>query len=147
MSLHIDHPALSDRRSPNLRMTEDEFVAWCDEDSRAEWVDGEVIVPSPANIGHVRLNTFLISVLNCFVNRRGLGEVFGPEYQVRLGKQRRRRTPDVLIVSKGHESILRRTTSRARRTSSSRSSRPTANREIGARSITSTSAPACANTG
>jgi hypothetical protein len=37
---------------PRQHMTEDEFVAWCDEDVRAEWVDGEVIVMSPANRMH-----------------------------------------------------------------------------------------------
>ena len=33
---------------PGHRMSEDQFVVWCDEDTRAEWVDGEVIVMSPA---------------------------------------------------------------------------------------------------
>ncbi len=28
-------------------MTEDEFVEWCDEDIRAEYVDGKVIIMTP----------------------------------------------------------------------------------------------------
>ena len=30
-------------QTPPRRMTEEEFVSWCDEDTRAEFLDGEVI--------------------------------------------------------------------------------------------------------
>ena len=33
-------------------MTEEEFEAWCDEDVKAEYVDGEVIVHSPLSTRH-----------------------------------------------------------------------------------------------
>ena len=49
-----------------LRMTEEEFVAWCDEDTKAEWVDGEVIVHSPANLQHVDLAGFFLILVRLF---------------------------------------------------------------------------------
>ena len=30
-----------------LKMSYEEFLQWADEDTRAEWVDGEVIIPMP----------------------------------------------------------------------------------------------------
>ncbi len=94
-------------RTPSrLRMTEDEFVAWCDEDVKAEWVDGEVIVHSPASTRHVRLAKFLLKVLDDFVAYHDLGEALGPELQIRLGALRRRRVPDILFVAKARLAII-----------------------------------------
>ena len=81
------------------RMTEEEFVAWCDEDIKAEWVGGEVIMHAPANVRHVDLAGFLNFILRGFVTSRNFGAVYGPELQVRLGSLRRRRVPDLLFVS------------------------------------------------
>ncbi|HVA45567.1 MAG TPA: Uma2 family endonuclease [Pirellulales bacterium] len=86
------------RPHPVKTMSEEEFVAWCDEDTRAEWVDGEVVVMSPANLVHCKLNRFLLSVLGDFVDARSLGEVVGTEFSVRLNSKRRR-LPDVLFVA------------------------------------------------
>ena len=65
--------------TPHLRMTEEEFVAWCDEDTKAEWIDGEVIMPSPSNLQHVDLAGFLNLILRMFLTYRGLGVVYGSE--------------------------------------------------------------------
>ncbi|HQU43811.1 MAG TPA: Uma2 family endonuclease, partial [Pirellulales bacterium] len=75
---------------PGRTMTEEEFIAWCDEDTRAEWVDGEVIVMSPASWIHVKLSRFLTSLLGDFVDARSLGDVGGTEFSVRLNSGRRR---------------------------------------------------------
>jgi len=91
---------------PRRRMTEDEFVAWCDEDVKAEWVDGEVIVHSPANVRHVELAGFIVSVMRAFAEQRDLGRVLGPEFQIRFGPQRRRRVPDILFVAKARLDII-----------------------------------------
>lgn len=92
---------------PRLRMSEEEFVQWCDEDTKAEWVDGEVIVASPASIQHVRINRLLVQVLGPFVTRRGLGEVFGPEAQIRFGVLRRRRVPDLFFIAAARLNLLK----------------------------------------
>lgn len=95
--------------TPHLRMTEEEFVAWCDEDTKAEWVDGEIIMPPPANLQHVDLAGFLNCILRGFATSRGLGAVYGPELQVRFASLRRRRVPDLLFVSAARMNILKTT--------------------------------------
>ncbi len=53
---------LDGRPIPRVRMTEREFVAWCPEEVRAEWVDGEVVMMSPANAEHVDVTVWLTRV-------------------------------------------------------------------------------------
>ena len=90
---------------PPGKMTEDEFVAWCDEDTRAEWVEGEVVMMSPANTEHARLAGWLYRLLGDLAERNGLGEVFF-EHQVRFAAQARRRVPDLVFVSKDRLDLL-----------------------------------------
>ncbi len=87
---------------PPRRMTEQEFIAWCDEDTRAEWVDGEVVMMSPATNKHDDLIGWLLAVMRPFVEQRVLGAVRGPEFAVRLGDPPRRRVPDVLFAAAKH---------------------------------------------
>lgn len=89
-----------------VRMTEEEFEAWCDEDTRAEWVDGEVVIMAAANYEHVALTTWLVAVLRAFADRKKLGELLGPDFQVRLGNQRRRRVPDLLFVDNSRRNLI-----------------------------------------
>lgn len=102
----IDDDILPGKRHPGRRMTEAQFENWIDEDTRAEWVDGEVIMMSPANRDHSDIARFLVGTLAEFVQLHDLGEVYGPEYQVRLTNPRRRRTPDVLFVAKRRLEIV-----------------------------------------
>ena len=95
------------RVRPSLRMTEEEFLAWVDEDARAEWVDGEVIVMSPSSLRHVRLANWLVRVVSEFVERKSLGEILGPEFMIRLGAQRRIRVPDLLFIANDRLNLLR----------------------------------------
>lgn len=103
----IDDVFPADRVVPApARLTEDEFVAWCDEETLAEWVDGDVIVMSPADVEHNRLRAWLEGVLGALAETGGLGTVVS-ETQVRLGKLRRRRTPDISFVAADRVSIIR----------------------------------------
>jgi Uma2 family endonuclease len=85
--------------------TEEEFVAWCEEDVRAEYVDGEVIVHSPASSQHERILMFVGTLITMFTSRHGLGTVLGSNTQVRL-RPRLRRIPDLTFVAKGREDII-----------------------------------------
>lgn len=53
-------------RPAGRKMTYEEFLAWCDEDTWAEWVDGDVIVFSPAPRQHQEVVDFLLSVLGLY---------------------------------------------------------------------------------
>jgi len=82
------------------RMTYEEFLAWADEDTWAEWVDGEVVMMSPVNARHQDIADFLISIVRSFVEQRGLGIVLSAPFQVKLAQSGR--APDLLFVAKGH---------------------------------------------
>jgi len=85
---------------PDKKLTYEEFLAWCDEDTWAEWVDGEVVMVSPASERHEELRGFLEAVLRIFVEQRGLGRVLGASFQMRLPEPvRSGRQPDLLFVA------------------------------------------------
>jgi len=91
---------------PSRRMTEEEFLAWCDEDIRAEWVDGEVIMMPPPSYQHVALQSWLANVLGLYVEKHDLGTLVGPQYQARLPERPSRRAPDVLFVAKDRGRLI-----------------------------------------
>lgn len=92
---------------PPGRLTEEQFLAWCPEDARAEWVDGDVIIMSPCSYHHVNIVGFLGALLREFAERRELGVVLGPEFAVRLTGPDRRRVPDLLFVARDRTGLLR----------------------------------------
>jgi len=82
------------------KMTYEEFLAWTDEDILAEWVDGEVVMYSPASRQHQLLVGFLEKVLGMFVEQRNLGIVLSAPFQMRLEDSGRE--PDLLFVAVDH---------------------------------------------
>lgn len=86
---------------PAERMSETEFDRWAQTiQTRVEWVDGEIIVMSPAAKIHDELFQWLMRILADFVEERDLGQVAGPEFVVRFAIQKTRRIPDLMFVSK-----------------------------------------------
>jgi Uma2 family endonuclease len=83
------------------RMTEAEFDAWCTPDTRAEYVDGKVILMSPVVPEHGKLDRFFIALLTLFLELRPQGELVGPEVQARL-RPGLRRVPDLFYVTREH---------------------------------------------
>lgn len=59
-----------------VSMSEDEFVEWCDEDFRAEYVDGKVIIMIPESVRGERMRWTIGTILGLFVEHHDLGEVF-----------------------------------------------------------------------
>jgi len=80
------------------KMTYEEFLEWADEDTWAEWVDGEVIMLSPASPEHQNLCGFLGTVLRLY-EVRGLGMVLSAPLAMRLEHGRE---PDLLFVATEH---------------------------------------------
>ncbi len=58
------------KTAPPRFATEDEFEAWCDEDTKAEYLDGEVIVMTPASTVHNSGETALGNLIDMFVKKK-----------------------------------------------------------------------------
>ena len=88
------------------KMAYEEFLAWANEDTLAEWVDGEVVMYSPASDRHQDLARFLTSVLGIYVETHSLGVIRPAPFQMKL---ERGREPDLLFVASGHLARLKET--------------------------------------
>jgi Uma2 family endonuclease len=84
------------------RMSYEEFLDWCDEDTLAEWVDGQVILTSPASYRHQTVADFLVKTLGIYVEQRCLGVVISAPFQMKLTAARSGREPDILFISQEH---------------------------------------------
>jgi Uma2 family endonuclease len=80
-----------------MSMTFEEFLAWADEDTYAEWVDGTVIALPPPTVQHHRLLMFLASLLNMFVSMHALGEMIMAPFLMKLSWPPRARMPDLIL--------------------------------------------------
>jgi len=89
------------------KMTYEEFLAWADEDTLAEWVDGEVVMTSPASQKHQLIANFLERLLGLYVEQQGLGMVLSAPFQMKLPGSGRE--PDLIFVAAQHVDRLRRT--------------------------------------
>lgn len=81
-------------------VSEEMFDRLTDEDTKAELIDGVMVVHSPASLRHDEVSGFLRSLLLGYVSERGLGAVFGPDSVVRLGP-RRKFAPDLYFLTTG----------------------------------------------
>jgi Uma2 family endonuclease len=87
---------------PDRKLSYEEFLAWCDEDTWAEWVNGEIVVVSPASDRHQDLASFLIAVLRIFVEALNLGVLRPAPFQMKTGPGLPGREPDILFVAREH---------------------------------------------
>lgn len=97
---------LGGRLVPGVRMSENEFHAWCHEDIRAEWVSGQLLLLPRSTIAENELTLWLSCLIRWVVSARN-SYVLGLKAQIRLTKVRQRRTPDVLFVSSSRRRIIK----------------------------------------
>jgi Uma2 family endonuclease len=90
------------RTPPPGKMTYEEFLAWADEDTRAEWVDGEVVLLSPSSNRHQMLAGFLTALLRTFSETHQLGTVLSAPFQMKTGPDLPGREPDILFIAREH---------------------------------------------
>jgi Uma2 family endonuclease len=100
---------LERREPPPGRLSYEQFLEWADEDTWAEWVDGQVILmPVTVAERHAAILMFL-SGLFAHVTRFGaLGSAYTEPFQMRLRRQRRGRSPDLFFVLPQHRDRMRR---------------------------------------
>ena len=102
-------------------MSYEEFLDWCDEDTLAEWVDGEVIMASPASAVHQTLVGFLLKILDTYAEQRELGQVIAAPFQMKTGPELPGRDPTCCSSPGRISDASRACTWTAPRTSRSRS--------------------------
>jgi len=101
--------AVKSKDKPKSKISYEDFLAWCDEDTWAEWVDGDVIMVSPASKRHQSIGSFLESLLRLYVESRNLGEVLRAPFQMKLGEDMPGREPDLLYIASSHLDRLKNT--------------------------------------
>jgi Uma2 family endonuclease len=84
---------------PPMKMTYEEFLAWADEDTRAEWVNGEVVFMGQVSKLHQIVGGFLINIISFFVEAHQLGQVFYESFQMKTGDNLPGRLPDIIFVA------------------------------------------------
>jgi Uma2 family endonuclease len=81
-------------------MSWQEFLAWLDEDIWAEWVNGEVLIMSPASNLHQDLVGFLSALMRFWAEAFDLGVVRTEPFLVKLPEPLPARSPDIIFVAK-----------------------------------------------
>jgi len=81
------------------KISYEQFLEQIDEDTLAEWVDGEVVYLSPARLEHQDIAGFLNALIRAFVQRHNLGYVVSAPFQMRLLRSERGREPDLIFVA------------------------------------------------
>ncbi len=87
--------------------TFESFIEWVDEDTSAEWVEGEVYFMSPSSTRHQLIAGFLYKLISTYVEHNDLGTTLNAPYKMKIpgyGAE-----PDVLVVLRENEERLRKT--------------------------------------
>jgi Uma2 family endonuclease len=108
MSLEADI-LIKRREPPPAPVTFEEFLAWCDDETWGEWVDGQVILmPVVVAEIHARIVNFLHWLLSEVSDLGVLGDVRGEPYQMRLPVIPSSRAPDLFFIRAERRHLLQR---------------------------------------
>jgi len=98
------------RPVPTGKISFEEFLEWTDEDTWAAWVDGEVILLTPASWPHQDIVLFLGGIMREFAYHRQCGTVLIAPFLIHLPEQLRRgREPDIIFIGREQLPRLHRT--------------------------------------
>jgi Uma2 family endonuclease len=90
------------KTAPEGKITFEEFLAWADEDTHAEWEDGEVVFMSPTSRRHQQLARWLTMILDQYIQFHQLGELVQALFILRLQATEQAREPDLLFIKTAH---------------------------------------------
>lgn len=79
------------------KISYEDFLEWADENTHAEWVNGEVFIFMPTKNAHQNVVEFLFVIMNHFARLLKLGKVRIAPFQMRL--EHSGREPDLFFVS------------------------------------------------
>ncbi len=88
-------------------ITYEEFLAQVNEDTLAEWVNGGIVIASPASTRHQLIGDFLNRIIAIFVEQHQLGVIISPPFQMKLPNSGRE--PDLIFIAREHLSRLKET--------------------------------------
>jgi Uma2 family endonuclease len=80
-------------------VTEEMFDDLVDEDTKAELIDGVMVVHSPTSLRHDDIGGFLRLLMRMYAARKHLGKVLGPDSLVHLATCRKL-APDIFYIEK-----------------------------------------------
>lgn len=89
------------------KITYEAFLDWADEDTLAEWVNGEIEMASPASSSHQQIVLFLSRLLASFLDVKPQGSVYVAPFQMKLAHSGRE--PDVLFIKTEHLDRVKKT--------------------------------------
>jgi Uma2 family endonuclease len=87
-------------------MTEQDFYRLADEDSNWEYLDGRIVMHSPASNRHEALFGFLLFLVSGFADVKGAADVRGSRYPMRLDEHWSPE-PDLLVVRHARRHLLK----------------------------------------
>ena len=88
-------PVLKTGKTP---LTYEQFLQMKDEDTHAEWVNGEVIVLMPPKRYHQEVLRFLAYLLEEYLQRHPVGEFLFASFELYLPRSNASREPDLFVV-------------------------------------------------
>lgn len=100
----IENVVVADDRQGerHVRMSYEEFLKNIDEETHAEWVNGETILFRPPLIKHQQIVGFLYALLLNFVQYYQLGEVLTAPTEMKATPESKAREPDIRFIAKEH---------------------------------------------
>ena len=89
-------------------MRYEDFLEFCDDDTLAEWVNGNIERYYPASERHQDMVRWLIAVLGIYVEAKELGVIRPAPFQMKTGRDLPGRAPDIIFVRKENQGMLKR---------------------------------------
>ena len=101
MQINLEPPYLIVKPS----LSEEEFYRLADEDSDWEYLDGRIVMHSPASDQHEDIFRFLLTLLSTYLDERKGAVVRGSRYPMRLDASWSPE-PDILVVREHHRYLM-----------------------------------------
>ena len=101
MQIDLEPPYLIVKPS----LSEEEFYRLADEDSDWEYLDGRIVMHSPASDQHEDIFRFLLTLLSTYLDERKGAVVRGSRYPMRLDASWSPE-PDILVVREHHRYLM-----------------------------------------
>ena len=73
MAIVVEDPYTLAKTPPGEKVTYEQFLEWLDENTFAEWVDGEVVPMSAASAQHQDISGFLGALLRLYAEEHTAG--------------------------------------------------------------------------